>query len=63
MNPPLRETMDVEAIRQALEDGTIDVIATDHAPHTEAEKRMGMERAPFGIVGLETALRLDIRIS
>ncbi|MDD2484824.1 MAG: dihydroorotase [Eubacteriales bacterium] len=58
MNPPLREAQDVEAICAALEDGTIDVIATDHAPHTESEKRLGMERAPFGIVGLETAFAL-----
>ena len=58
MNPPLREAQDVEAILEALSDGTIDVIATDHAPHTEAEKRLGMERSPFGIVGLETAFAL-----
>lgn len=58
MNPPLREAQDVEAIMKPLEDGTIDVIATDHAPHTESEKRLGMERAPFGIVGLETAFAL-----
>lgn len=58
MNPPLREAHDVEAIRDALADGTIDIIATDHAPHTEAEKNLGMERSPFGIVGLETAFAL-----
>jgi len=58
MNPPLREAADVEAICAALEDGTLDVIATDHAPHTESEKKLGMERSPFGIVGLETAFAL-----
>ncbi len=58
MNPPLRSVKDVEAIREGLKDGTIDVIATDHAPHTAIEKGRSMRRAPFGIVGLETAAAL-----
>ncbi len=55
MNPPLRTKADVEALRQGLKDGIIDVIATDHAPHTPIEKGLGIKKAPFGIVGLETA--------
>lgn len=55
MNPPLRTKEDVEALRQGLKDGIIDVIATDHAPHTPIEKGLGIKKAPFGIVGLETA--------
>lgn len=58
MNPPLRSRQDREALLQALKAGTIDFIATDHAPHTEQEKAVGMELAPFGIVGLETAFPL-----
>lgn len=58
MNPPLRSREDREALIEGLIDGTIDIIATDHAPHTEEEKRLGMEKAPFGIVGLETAFPL-----
>lgn len=58
MNPPLRSREDQEALIEGLLDGTIDLIATDHAPHSEAEKRQGMEKAPFGIVGLETAFPL-----
>ncbi|NMA55044.1 MAG: dihydroorotase [Firmicutes bacterium] len=58
MNPPLRTEADVAAIRQGLADGTLDAIATDHAPHTEAEKAAGLLAAPCGIVGLETALGL-----
>ena len=60
MNPPLRTKDDVQAIKQALKDGTIDVIATDHAPHTIDEKDVEYEQAPFGIVGLETAIGLAI---
>jgi dihydroorotase len=55
MNPPLRTKADVEALREGLRDGIMDVISTDHAPHTYAEKNTLMEKAPFGIVGLETA--------
>jgi len=60
MNPPLREAEDVEAIRDGLRDGTIDVIASDHAPHHYDAKDRDFDDAPFGIVGLETALGLGI---
>jgi dihydroorotase len=58
MNPPLRSKEDRDALIEGLLDGTIDFIATDHAPHTEEEKAEGMKLAPFGIVGLETAFSL-----
>lgn len=58
MNPPLRSKKDVEACIQALEDGTIDIVVTDHAPHSAEEKAKGMQLAPFGIVGFETAFPL-----
>lgn len=58
MNPPLRGRQDVEALRQGLKDGTIDVIATDHAPHAAAEKDCSMAEAAFGIVGIETSAAL-----
>lgn len=58
MNPPLRAKEDQEALIQGLLDGTIDFIATDHAPHAEDEKAKGFLEAPFGIVGLETAFPL-----
>jgi dihydroorotase len=60
MNPPLRSRADVEAIKAGLKDGTIDAIATDHAPHATHEKQREFEYAPFGIVGLETALGLSL---
>ncbi|HEX7157865.1 MAG TPA: amidohydrolase family protein, partial [Edaphobacter sp.] len=60
MNPPLRTAVDIEAIIVALADGTIDAIATDHAPHARHEKEVEFERASFGITGLETALPLAI---
>jgi dihydroorotase len=60
MNPPLREAADVTALRSALKDGTIDVIATDHAPHHYDAKEREFDDAPFGIVGLETALGLGL---
>src|SRR5882672_4717058 len=60
MNPPLRSATDLEAIVVALSDGTVDAIATDHAPHAPHEKEMEFERAAFGITGLETALALSI---
>lgn len=60
MNPPLRTADDVEAIKEGLRDGTIDAIATDHAPHTNIEKAVAFTDAPFGIVGLETCLPLVI---
>src|SRR5258708_15909001 len=55
MNPPLREAADVAALRQALREGVIDCIASDHAPHAYDEKEAAFDDAPFGIVGLETA--------
>jgi dihydroorotase len=58
MNPPLREATDVAAMLGGIEDGTVDVIATDHAPHHADEKLVEFDRAPFGIVGLETCVPL-----
>jgi dihydroorotase len=58
MNPPLREAADRDALIEGLRDGSIDVIATDHAPHHADEKALEFDRAPFGIVGLETAVSL-----
>ncbi|WP_058301802.1 dihydroorotase [Gorillibacterium timonense] len=58
MNPPLRTPRDVQAVIEGLEDGTIDILVTDHAPHSAEEKAKGMQLAPFGIVGLETAFPL-----
>jgi dihydroorotase len=60
MNPPLRSALDREAILVALADGTVDAIATDHAPHALHEKQVEFERASFGITGLETAVALAI---
>jgi dihydroorotase len=60
MNPPLRSKEDIDALKKGLKDGTIDVIATDHAPHSFDEKQVEYQSAPFGIVGLETALGLVI---
>src|SRR6266704_2837240 len=62
MNPPLRSTSDREAIHAALADGTVDAIATDHAPHAPHEKIVEFERASFGITGLETALGLAVTV-
>jgi dihydroorotase len=59
MNPPLREAADRDAMLQGIADGTVDVIATDHAPHHYDEKQVEFDRAPFGIVGLETAVPLS----
>ena len=55
MNPPLRDQKDREALIEGVLDGTIDMIATDHAPHSAEEKARGLEKSAFGIVGLETA--------
>ena len=55
MNPPLRSEYDRQALIAGLADGTVDAVATDHAPHTSAEKAKGFENAPFGVIGLETA--------
>jgi dihydroorotase len=63
MNPPLRTQGDVDAVRQGLADGTIDVIATDHAPHHRDEKHVEFDQALNGIVGLETALPLALRLT
>ncbi len=58
VNPPLREQEDVEALKQGLRDGTIDCIASDHAPHTQEDKEVGFDLAPFGMIGLETSFAL-----
>ncbi|MBS6644308.1 MAG: dihydroorotase [Clostridiaceae bacterium] len=60
MNPPLRTEADRQAILEGIQDGTIDIIATDHAPHSEEEKAKTLTQAPSGIIGLETALALGI---
>jgi len=60
MNPPLKSEADVAAVRMALADGRIPVIATDHAPHSPDEKAAGLDEAPFGVIGLETALGVAI---
>jgi len=60
MNPPLRSAADIESIIVALGDGTVDAIATDHAPHASHEKQVEFERAAYGITGLETALGLAV---
>jgi dihydroorotase len=62
VNPPLRTARDIAAIKKGLKDGTIDVIATDHAPHHRDEKMREFDTAPFGISGLETALGLSLRL-
>ena len=62
MNPPLRSEADRQALRRALADGTIDAIATDHAPHSPDEKALAFERAPNGVIGLETSLGLGLRL-
>ena len=60
VNPPLRTAEDVEAIKKGLKDGTIDCIASDHAPHSDAEKDVEYDCAPFGIIGLETSLGIAV---
>ncbi len=62
MNPPLRTAEDVAAIKQGLKDGTLDAIATDHAPHGTDEKAVEFDAAPFGIVGLETSVGLSFKL-
>jgi len=62
VNPPLRTQKDIDAIKQGLKDGTIDVIATDHAPHHRDEKMREFDYAPSGISGLETALSLSLKL-
>jgi dihydroorotase len=60
MNPPLREAADRDAMLAGIADGSVDAIATDHAPHHYDEKNVEFDRAPFGIVGLETAVPLSL---
>ncbi len=60
MNPPLRTKADIQAIKQGLQNGTLDAIASDHAPHTESAKEIEFERAEFGVIGLETILAVSI---
>jgi dihydroorotase len=60
VNPPLRETDDVNAVAEGLADGTLDCIASDHAPHTDTEKEHQFDQAPFGVAGLETAFAAGI---
>jgi dihydroorotase len=60
MNPPLRDASDREALLEALADGTVDAVASDHAPHTIEEKDVEYDQAPFGIVGLETSVALGL---
>ena len=60
MNPPLREAADRDAMLDGIADGSVDAIATDHAPHHYDEKKVEYDRAPFGIVGLETAVPLSL---
>jgi dihydroorotase len=60
MNPPLRETADRDAMLEGLADGSVDAIATDHAPHHFDEKHVEFDHAPFGITGLETAVSLTL---
>jgi len=62
VNPPLRTDKDVEAIKQGLKDGTIDIIATDHAPHHTDDKNKEFDVAAFGISGLETAFALSLQL-
>ena len=62
MKPPLRTLKDVEAVRKGLQEGVIDVIATDHAPHAQVEKEMEFDSAPFGITGLETAVPIALQL-
>jgi dihydroorotase len=62
MNPPLRARADVDAMLEAIADGTVDAIATDHAPHTYDDKEVELAGAPFGVIGLETALPLAIEL-
>ena len=62
MNPPLRTDEDVQAIKEGLRDNTIDIVATDHAPHAIQEKQLEFDAAPFGIIGLETAFPLTLNL-
>ena len=61
MNPPLRTEADRQALIEGFLDGTLDIIATDHAPHTDYEKDVELDQAPFGIIGLETLLPISLQ--
>jgi dihydroorotase len=61
MNPPLRSEADVAALKEGLADGTIDCLVSDHAPHSHSEKELEFAEAPFGVIGLESALAVNIR--
>ncbi|MGB3086444.1 MAG: amidohydrolase family protein, partial [Phycisphaerae bacterium] len=61
VNPPLRSAEDVDAVVEGVRDGTIDCLATDHAPHTAEAKARGLAEAPFGMIGLESALPVYVR--
>ena len=63
MAPPLRRWEDAEAVRAGLADGTIDCVASDHAPHSSIEKEVEFDKAAFGIVGLETSLALSLALA
>jgi dihydroorotase len=60
MKPPLRTAEDIEAVKAGLKDGTIDAIASDHAPHSEAEKDVEFSYAPFGVIGMESTLAVAV---
>ena len=60
MNPPLRTKADIDAVIGGLRDGTIDLLATDHAPHAREKKMRELDQAPFGIVGLETLIPITV---
>jgi dihydroorotase len=62
MNPPLRTQKDVDAVKRAVADGTVDAISTDHAPHSDNDKNVEFDKAPFGIIGLETSLALTLKL-
>jgi dihydroorotase len=62
MNPPLRSPADLDSVLEALADGTVDAIATDHAPHTWDDKEVDLASAAFGVIGLETALPLTLEL-
>src|SRR5205085_3163186 len=62
MNPPLRSAEDVAALLEGVADGTLSILASDHAPHASFEKEVEFDRAPFGIVGLETELGLFLQL-
>jgi len=62
MNPPLRSKKDVEIIKKAIKENIVDIIATDHAPHSPKEKETAFEKAPFGIIGLQTAFSLSLKL-